>query len=76
MADTRRTQRFSENATAQLDEEPSRLSIRKYGRYWALYDAQGTLIAVTVYKRGALEVVRRIVTLEESEIEHRSGMTH
>ena len=35
------------------------MSIRKYGRYWALYDAQD-LVVVTVYKRGAQEVLRRL----------------
>ena len=31
-----------------------------YGRFWAVYTADGTLICVTVYKRGAQEVVRRL----------------
>lgn len=35
--------------------------IRKYGgRYWAVYDEEGTLVCVTVYKKGALEVLRRL----------------
>jgi len=29
-------------------------------RFWALYDEAGELICVTVYKRGALEVMRRL----------------
>lgn len=36
------------------------MRIQKYGRHWAVYDAQGTLICLTVYKKGALEVVRRL----------------
>lgn len=35
------------------------MRISKYGRYWAVHDANGALICVTVYKRGAVEVVRR-----------------
>ena len=29
-------------------------------RYWAVLDADGSLICVCVYKRGALEVLRRL----------------
>jgi hypothetical protein len=36
------------------------MRITKYGRFWALYDVDGTLICVTVYKKGAQEVVRRL----------------
>ena len=37
------------------------MKIEKYGRrFWAVYDVDGTLICVTVYKRGAMEVVRRL----------------
>lgn len=36
------------------------MSIRKYGRYWAVYDLDGALIAVCLYKKGAAEVVRRL----------------
>lgn len=36
------------------------MSIKKYGRFWAVYDAEGDLVCVTVYKRGALEVVKRL----------------
>jgi hypothetical protein len=34
--------------------------VRKYGRYWALYDAAGELVCVCVYRKGAEEVVRRL----------------
>ncbi len=36
------------------------MRIQKYGRFWAIYDAQEVLICLTVYKKGALEVVRRL----------------
>jgi hypothetical protein len=36
------------------------MTIKRYGRHWAVYDEQGALIAVTVYKNGALEVLRRL----------------
>jgi hypothetical protein len=36
------------------------MSIQPYGRHWAVYDACGVLICLTVYKKGALEVVRRL----------------
>jgi hypothetical protein len=36
------------------------VQIRKYGRYWAVYDDQEVLVCVCVYRRGALEVVRRL----------------
>ena len=36
------------------------LIIRKYGRYWAVYDADETLVVVAVYRKGAEEVVRRL----------------
>jgi hypothetical protein len=41
---------------------PSKMIIRKYKqtRNWAIYDRNGELIAVTLYKKGALEIVRRL----------------
>jgi hypothetical protein len=33
---------------------------RSYERHWALYDPDGELVCLTVYKRGAEEVVRRL----------------
>ncbi|HYW12387.1 MAG TPA: hypothetical protein VE871_10520 [Longimicrobium sp.] len=37
-------------------------TIEKYGksRFWAVIDAAEELVCITVYKRGALEVVRRL----------------
>jgi hypothetical protein len=38
------------------------MSIRKYGgRYWAVYDTAGVLVCVCLYKKGAQEVVRRLM---------------
>ncbi len=34
--------------------------IRKRHRDWMVIDPQGQLVCVTVYKRGAVEVVRRL----------------
>jgi hypothetical protein len=36
------------------------MSIRKYGRYWAVYASDGALICITVYRNGATEVIRRL----------------
>ena len=41
------------------------LSLHRYGRFWAVYD-QDILVVVTVYRRGALEVIRRLGTLHVS----------
>lgn len=42
-------------------------AIRKYGfRYWVVYD-QDQLVAVTVYKKGAAEIVRRLSQIQESK---------
>lgn len=52
------------------------MKIEKYGsRNWAVYDNSGCLICVTVYKKGAKEVVRRLSTtvtdnLPEAQINH------
>jgi hypothetical protein len=44
------------------DEKLKTLVIEHYGdRYFALYEGE-TLIGVTVYKKGALEVKRRLET--------------
>src|SRR5262245_43048243 len=37
-------------------------SLHRYGRFWAVYD-QSALLVVTVYRRGALEVIRRLTAL-------------
>lgn len=38
------------------------MRIEHYGnRFWAVYDAEDKLIAVTVYKKGAEEIIRRLM---------------
>ena len=37
--------------------------ILPYGRFWAIYDHSGALVCITVYKKGALEVVHRLTAL-------------
>ena len=34
--------------------------IAKRGRFWELSDAQGEIVCLTAYKKGAIEVVRRL----------------
>lgn len=50
--------------TADLDvclaETRPAYTIDRYGRHWQVLDALGQIVCVTVYKRGALEVVRRL----------------
>ena len=41
------------------------MEIRKYGRNWAVYDDDAELVCVTVYKKGAIEVVRRLDAVEK-----------
>ena len=35
------------------------MSLQKYGRFWAVYEGE-ELICITVYKKGAMEVMRRL----------------
>ena len=42
------------------------MTIRRYGgRYWAVFDASGTLVCVYLDKEGAQEVVRRLTSQEQ-----------
>lgn len=34
--------------------------VRRYGRHWEVRDPAGDIICLTVYRRGAAEVVRRL----------------
>lgn len=36
------------------------MTITKRGRFWAVHDGDGQLVCLTVYKKGAREVVRRL----------------
>jgi len=59
------------------DTHPDDLSIHKYGRHWAVYDADGTLVVVAVYRKGALEVVRRLRALAQAgPVPHRGKEDH
>ncbi len=50
--------------------------IQKYGdRYWAVYDEEGNLVCVTVYKKGALEVLRRLSDGNSNSKDHSSPTT-
>lgn len=41
------------------------MTIQKYGRrFWAVYDAEGQMVCVCLYKKGAREVVRRLTNGE------------
>jgi hypothetical protein len=42
------------------------MTIERYGnRFFALYDADGSLVCVTVYRKGAEEVRRRLEQARE-----------
>ena len=53
MADT-------QNSAAPDPQPQPGYTIRKRGRNWMVIDAQDELVCLTVYKRGAMEVVRRL----------------
>lgn len=36
------------------------MRIEPYGRFWAVYDEKDELVCITVYKKGAKEVIRRL----------------
>lgn len=40
--------------------------VRRYGRHWEVRDAEGELVCLTVYRRGAAEVIRRLKLTQES----------
>lgn len=35
--------------------------IEKHGRFWAVYDGAGLLVCVAVYRKGADEIIRRLL---------------
>ena len=37
------------------------MAVRKYGRDWAVIDAEGTLVCLCVYRKGTEEVLRRLM---------------
>ena len=43
------------------------MRIERYGaKFWGLYDQQGDLVVVAVYKKGAREVARRLLNSSET----------
>lgn len=42
--------------------------ILRRGRFWAVKDPEGSLVCVAVYKKGALEVVRRLLPPEKRHL--------
>jgi hypothetical protein len=42
-------------------------------RYWAVLDAAGTLVCLCVYRKGAVEVVRRLQTLDAQAWQDTNG---
>lgn len=46
-------------APAPVNPQPG-YTIRSHGRNWRVIDPAGQLVCITVYKKGAVEVVRRL----------------
>jgi hypothetical protein len=46
------------------------MRVERYGnsRYWAVLDTDGSLVCLCVYKRGALEVLRRLQAVKHQEV--------
>lgn len=42
------------------------MKIERYGRFWAVYDGENALVCLCVYKKGAQEVLKRLIRHEES----------
>lgn len=42
-------------------------TVRRRKRYWEVIDPEGGLVCLTVYKRGAEEVVRRLASKDMRE---------
>ena len=53
------TSETQDSSEPEPQEIAGALRIERRGRYWAVYDGE-VLICITVYKRGAREVVRRL----------------
>lgn len=59
--------RYCNEACLEAAEEERRrvwrakeLSVEKYGRHWKITDGNGELVCLTVYKKGAAEVMKRL----------------
>ena len=42
------------------------MKVLRRGRFWAVHDGAGQLVCLTVFKKGAAEVVRRLSGLASS----------
>lgn len=51
--------------TVSTDYAP--FEVRRYGRHWEVRDPAGKLVCLTVYRRGAAEVIRRLKLTPERE---------
>ena len=55
--------REQQNDAPAPNEQPGYTVIkRSHDRWWEVRDPQGELVCVTVYKRGAVEVARRLAS--------------
>lgn len=56
--------RPTDNYTVQIGD----FHIIRRGRFWVIKDPEGSLVCVAVYKKGALEVVRRLLPPEKRHL--------
>jgi hypothetical protein len=54
------TKKQQDNAPAPAEQPAYNVVKREKDRWWEVRDPRGELVCVTVYKRGAVEVVRRL----------------
>ncbi|MGH7527469.1 MAG: hypothetical protein ACREMX_12295 [Gemmatimonadales bacterium] len=52
--------RVPRHKLALTPAQSSGFTIHKHKRFWQVTDADGQLVCLTVYRRGAKEVVRRL----------------
>lgn len=55
--------RQQEDVAGKAGHEQRTYAIRRHYRHWEVLDPAGHLVCLTVYKRGAQEVVRRLCLL-------------
>ena len=48
----------------------SGMQVTPRGRFWAVHDRHGQLVCVTVYKKGATEVVRRLSLIPRNKAQN------
>jgi len=48
------------HSCGQTANDYAPFEVRRSGRYWEVRDAAGQLVCLTVYRRGAAEVIRRL----------------